>query len=119
MKKIVSICAVCLVLMSLLIGCEKSDAKRIIGTWEYRFTDTHAAYYQKYIFKKNGEGSFEQIHAPGPMQGAFTYKVDENGTLTLMYPEGWQLEEQYVFNDDGTVLTLTYNHKTYDLMKAK
>ncbi len=117
MKKAISFAAVLLMLISCLVGCTDSNAKRIVGTWEYRSDSQFSPLYQKYVFEKGGTGNYQKTGMIAPRE--YNYTIDEDGKLSITRNDGFTEEGSYIFNEDYTVLTITFNSKTYDYRRAK
>ena len=119
MKKVLLILVIALLVCAFTAGCSKSDADRIVGTWEYRVTNANATAYLSCVFHKDGTGSSKQIHASGIVPSNFQYRFDEVGNLVISAEYMYDVVAEYAFNEDYTVLTLTVNDKIYEFKKAE
>ena len=117
MKKVLLILGIGLLICVFMAGCADSDAKRIIGTWEYRSPNEFAPLYQKYVFEKDGTGSFQEPGIVTPRE--FQYKIEEDGTLALTWKSGFTEDGAFAFNQDYSVLSITFDGTTFDYEKAK
>lgn len=103
-----------------LAGCaQKSDADRIIGKWECSIESGAYPLFQRYVFEKDGTGTYQFKSVRTPVPGKFQYQFTEDGTLVFSAEYMYDVAAEYAFSEDYNGLTLTIDGKSYELQKAK
>ena len=118
MKKMISICVVCLMLCTCLIACApKTDQTAIVGEWVRREIDSGQVQFRKYTFYEDGTANFQHSYATSIYNIDYTYEMNE-GNLILISDLVADDAYSFSFNDDFTVLTLTADDEVLEFHKS-
>lgn len=106
MRRVVSVILLIVIFGLALTGCS-SLAKSFLGKWDYDFVESGGFYY---IFEEKGVLR-SQTHLGEamnkPLLDMGTYEVVDEDTILLTDTFGVEKEYTYVFEKDGTNLTIS------------
>ncbi len=107
MKRAVSVILVGMIVLFMTVGCANRE-EPFLGKWNYDMGDGSLGMY--YIFEKKGVLKAQTVIGEQngkPELDYGTYKVIDDDTIVLTDTMGVKSEYTYLFEEDGTRLTMS------------